>query len=242
MNDAPPSKNAVRKAGSVIRSFMRGECSTEDVEAAAKVLVAYRAQFSDPMVIVHERLRAIHEALNMQGEVSQKVTQRLKKAPTIFSKLVREDGLNLSRMQDIGGCRMVVESKEHVRLVEQAVMDAWGDAVDHVKDYVTTPRESGYRGVHIVVVESGFQIEIQLRTESMHKWAQLVEAFSAQDGLNFKQDGDHLVQDFLRARSTFDDQIEDGIIPSREQVDTLGRLIGEVKVYLDASPEARKDN
>lgn len=241
MSDIPPSKTAVRNAGSTIRAFMRGERAREELEQAVQVVLAYRAQFSDPLVVVQERLRQIHHDLNMQGEVSQRVTQRLKKAPTILDKLVREDGLNLSRMQDIGGCRMVVESIDHVRLVEQAVMAAWGEDVDHVKDYITTPRSSGYRGVHVVVIESGLQIEIQLRTESMHVWAQLVEAFSGLEDHNFKQDGDHIVQEFLRQRSAVDALLETGQNPTDEQFDKLSTLGKEVTKYLDASSEARKD-
>lgn len=241
MIEASPSKSAVRKAGSTIREYMRQECTEDQLDAALKTVIAYRAQFSDPLVIVQTKLRAIHEALKMQGEPSQQVTQRLKKSTTIIDKLSRESGLNLARMQDIGGCRMVVESLEHLRLVEGEVRKAWGSALHHTKDYIDCPRESGYRAVHMIVVESGLQIEIQLRTETMHEWAVLVEAFSGVVSQNLKQDGNHLIQDLLRLMSTMGAMEESGQEPSQDQLDRFRTLGLEVTEYLKASDEARKD-
>ncbi|MDP9904560.1 RelA/SpoT domain-containing protein [Arthrobacter bambusae] len=240
--DPPPSKTAVRNAGSTIREYMRGECSQDALDAALKTIRAYRAQFSDPLVTVQTRLRQIHQDLEMQGEPSQKVTQRLKKSTTIVDKLVRESGLNLARMQDIGGCRMVVETLEHLRMVEAEVRNVWGDALHHTKDYIEDPRESGYRAVHMIVVEAGQQIEIQLRTESMHSWAMLVEAFSGIAGQNLKQDGEHLIQDFLRLMSDMTAAGELGQQPTEDQLDNFRRLRDEVTEYLDAfAKEAGKD-
>jgi putative GTP pyrophosphokinase len=237
MTVTPPSKSAVRRAGSNIRGYVNGQCSEEVLDAALQVVLAYRAQFADPLVTVHTKLRKIHEDLDMQGEPSQAVTQRLKKSTTIVEKLHREAGLNLARMQDIGGCRMVVETLDHLRLVESEVGKLWGPAVDHTKDYIVSPRESGYRAVHLIVIEAGLQIEIQLRTEQMHRWAVLVEAFSGVVSLNLKQDGNHLIQDFLGMMSSMNALREEGGEPSQAQLDRFRTLKREVTEYLKASSE-----
>lgn len=178
----------------------------------------------------------------MQGEPSQQVTQRLKKVSTIVDKLSRESGLDLSRMQDIGGCRVVVESLDHLRLVENAIREAWGDDLQRTKDYITTPRNSGYRAVHMIVLELGRQIEIQLRTETMHRWAVLVEAFSGVVSQNLKQDGQHLIQDLLRVMSEADALADAGHPVPKAQVDKIRKLGVEVTAYLERfQKEARKD-
>ncbi|MEV8180347.1 hypothetical protein [Specibacter sp. NPDC078692] len=238
MTATPPAKSAVRRAGSNLRRFKTGECTPEQFDEALKTVIGFRAQFSEPLVVVQTELRRIHEALNMQGEPSQQVTQRLKKLATILDKLTRESGLDLSRMQDIGGCRMVVETLPHLRLVEEEVRRSWGDNLGHVKDYIESPRDSGYRAVHMIVKENGFQIEIQLRTEAMHSWAVLVEAFSGVAGENFKQDGGHLIQDFLRLMSEHAALSETGVTVSQSQLDRMHTLRNEVIEYLDASNEA----
>jgi len=81
------------------------------------------------------------------------------------------------------------------------VRDHWGDACKRFSNYVDRPRESGYRAIHIVVVQNGRMIEIQLRTQRMHLWAELVENLSGLLGTNYKQDGDSLAQDFARQLS-----------------------------------------
>lgn len=230
-----PSKSAVRRAGSTIRDYMEGGCSEEALDAALKTVVAYRAQFADPLVVVQTKLRRIHGDLDMQGEPSQQVTQRLKKSTTIVDKLSREPGLNLTRMQDVGGCRMVVESIEHLRMVEFEIQNTWGGSLHHTKDYITTPRDSGYRAVHMIVIESGLQIEIQLRTEVMHRWAVLVEAFSGVVSQNLKQDGSHLIQDFLKIMSVMNALEEADQVPTKEQLDSFHTLRHEVTEYLNAS-------
>jgi len=241
MSETPPTKSAVRRAGSNIRKYLVDQCSQEQLDESLMTVIAFRAQFADPLVVVQTRLRQIHQDLNMQGEPSQKVTQRLKKSATIVDKLARESGLDLSRMQDIGGCRMVVETIAHLRLVEEEVRKTWGEDLHHVKDYIVEPRSSGYRAVHMIVKESGLQIEIQLRTEPMQSWAVLVEAFSGILGENFKQDGDHLIQNFLRLMSETSALEELGTPPSQGHLDNIRTLGIEVNAYLKASQEARKD-
>ena len=88
-----------------------------------------------------------------------------------------------------------------LRRLEGLVRDHWGDACKRFSNYVDRPRESGYCAIHIVVVQNGRMIEIQLRTQRMHLWAELVENLSGLLGTNYKQDGDSLVQDFARQLS-----------------------------------------
>jgi len=189
----PPSKSSVRKAGSTIRRWHRGECSEADRDRALETLLDYRAQFSRPLIATNGRLSRLCSHLGLEAEI----TQRLKKAPTILDKLRREDGLDLSRMQDIGGCRAVVTSADDLYLLSAEAQTLWAKDVHHVKDYVAEPRPSGYRAIHVVVMEGGLPIEMQLRTTQMHAWAETVEAFSNLLGENLKQDGTHVVQEYM---------------------------------------------
>lgn len=193
------SKSAVRRAGSTLRRFAREEATDAEADEALGVIDAYRRSFSDPLNAV-AALGGILRESGIQGEVSQ----RLKRMLTIAQKIVvRESGLDLSRMQDIGGCRVVLDSDDvaDLRRFEGLVCDYWGDGCKRSSNYVDRPRESGYRAIHIVVVQDGRMIEIQLHTQRMHLWAELVESLSGVLGTNYKQDGDSLVQDFARQLS-----------------------------------------
>lgn len=187
-----PSRNQVKRAGSTIRKFQRGELS--DLAAfngAVEVMETWRQAHEVALITANNGLRSMArtEAINAQ------ITQRLKRRQTILDKLTREPTLDLSRMQDIGGCRAVVPTMLELRRLEARLRRR--RPVLRVSDYVNSPRSSGYRAVHVVVEYRERAIEIQLRTHWMHDWAQVAEALSGALGENLKQDGTHPVQLFL---------------------------------------------
>lgn len=198
------SKSQVRKAGSTVRAYkIRHEVSIDEYQQALDVISQYRSSVSVPLGKVGMGLRSFVGAVGVDAEVSQ----RLKRMDTIVEKLsIRESGLSLDRMVDVGGCRVVFAGNnlEELRAFEQHIRCKWYEAlqIKRCKDYVAQPRESGYRAVHLVVKRDDRLVEIQLRTQRMHQWAQMVEGLSATLGVNFKQDGGGTSVDrFARALS-----------------------------------------
>lgn len=188
------------------------------MESALTVIEEHRARHALPLVKVNNGLRRFCRSLEIDGEV----TQRLKKVPTITDKLIRESGLDLSRMQDIGGCRVVVSDVQQLRLLEARIRKTWRDRIKRSSDYVSEPRESGYRAVHVVVEWDSCLVEIQLRTPPMHAWAQLVERLSGMTRTNHKQDGTSILQRYLAVVSRID-AFAEGLAPepSQEDLDSL---------------------
>jgi len=191
-----PSKSQVKKAGSTIRKCLRGDLVDPDVFASSKdVMEAWRRAHYVPLVTANNGLRSMVRTLGIDADV----TQRLKRRQTILDKLSREPTLDLSRMQDIGGCRAVVGSMEDLRALE-ARLKKYRTPVGYA-DYTVNPRVSGYRGVHVIVQYQSRNIEIQLRTIWMHSWALAAEGYSGLLGENLKQDGNHPIQLFLATAS-----------------------------------------
>ncbi len=112
------------------------------------------------------------------------VSQRLKRSTTILDKLGREPTMALSRMQDIGGCRAIVPTVTDLRRIQQRLVKNRPPV--RVSDYVTHPRTSGYRAVHVVVVYDDRCVEVQLRTQLMHEWAIAVERLGGRMGEDLK--------------------------------------------------------
>jgi ppGpp synthetase/RelA/SpoT-type nucleotidyltranferase len=130
------------------------------------------------------------------------VAQRLKRLASIKLKLKlsKEAGYhpNLSQMQDIGGCRAVMETVPQVKRLEKAFSEASkknphrGPQYFKTSDYIAKPKENGYRGVHLVykfrtdsAMHSCYnnqRIEIQLRSKLQHYWATAVETYSTFTG------------------------------------------------------------
>jgi hypothetical protein len=112
------------------------------------------------------------------------VAQRLKRIPSMEKKLRIIEGMQLVRMQDIGGLRAVVDTVPQVRKLQAMYSDGslTHELID-TDDYIQTPKESGYRSVHLIykyknpvaTPYDGLHLELQIRTRLQHAWATAVE-------------------------------------------------------------------
>ena len=112
--------------------------------------------------------------------------KRLKRLVSIRSKLQRFQKMKLNRMQDIGGCRIIVSSDKKLRRILKELKkkpEFNGGGNFREKDYIKTPKEDGYRSVHLTGKFQNKSIEIQLRTKLQHYWAtalEIVDIFTGQ--------------------------------------------------------------
>lgn len=221
------TSSQVRKAGRTLRHWRTGQVvDPVAVNDAFEVLVAFRAAHSLPLVKANNGLRSMIRTAGCEVEVSQ----RLKRIPTIIDKLVREPSLPLSSMQDIGGCRAILRSVDEIHMVEQRIRR--NRVIVNYSDYVTTPRSSGYRGVHVIVPYDDRRIEIQLRTQIMHQWAITVEKLSWRTRMNLKSDGDHIVQQMMAVISRAMAIEESGGVVPPDVLQSLTQLRREAQPFL----------
>lgn len=100
----------------MLRRWARGELlSSDDHDRALAVLLDHRADHRVPLTKATMGLRSVVRSEQCVVEVSQ----RLKRVPTILDKLVREPTMQLANMQDIGGCRAVLNSIDEVHRVRR---------------------------------------------------------------------------------------------------------------------------
>jgi putative GTP pyrophosphokinase len=146
----------------------------EAVERDITVLFEFRAAHQVPL---NKATMGLRDAVAREG-CEIEVSQRLKRWTTILDKLVRYPTMGLANMQDIGGCRAVLNGIEEVRRVQRRLSRRRRRLPVRVYDYIDEPKESGYRGIHLIVQYDTRKIEIQLRTRVMHEWAIYVERLS----------------------------------------------------------------
>jgi ppGpp synthetase/RelA/SpoT-type nucleotidyltranferase len=117
-------------------------------------------------------------------------TTRVKTTGTLIDKLRREQGMKLSRVQDVAGARIVVDGSRRNQDEAVALIVSSFDAREP-KDRRANP-SSGYRAVHVTVLESGLPVEIQVRTPLQDSWAQLFERLADRwgRGIRYGQEPD----------------------------------------------------
>jgi putative GTP pyrophosphokinase len=173
------SRSEVNKAGGFLADL---NASADDLSWAHEVLGNWRACHGYPINTFQATLRTRIEKLEIKEAI---VAQRLKRTPSIIQKLRRFPGMQLARMQDIGGLRAVVTTLKDVRRVQSAYKKKGGFQHELIseKDYISQPKTDGYRSVHLVFrykndhapQYSGLSLELQIRTKLQHAWATAVE-------------------------------------------------------------------
>ncbi len=170
------SKSRVNKAGENVRN----RCATRaDFRVIDEWRAAHRGVLNTFQAILRTRTRGTEIV----------VAQRHKRRTTIFGKLIRFPGMQLARMDDVAGCRLIFNSIEELYSFRKTFHKA--RFRHHLKnnldkyDYIKNPKDTGYRGVHDVYnydVNSntgrklkGLMVEIQYRTNIQHAWATAVE-------------------------------------------------------------------
>jgi putative GTP pyrophosphokinase len=229
-----PSKGAVDRAGVALRAWWDG-CEKEKGNPLpadpTDLLFAFRAEFQNPMKKVTVGLRQF-VVRECDPDVPVTVGQRLKRAPQIVEKLSRHPRMKLSRMQDIGGCRAILQGgHDEVRRVAVRIERNW--TIKHQKHYtLAEPAPSGYRALHIVVERDGRLIEIQLRTPREHDWAEAIERTDKRLGLDLKSGrGPRVLLDYFRRAADGLAMEDAGVTPGLGFMRDFGRARDAARPY-----------
>ena len=187
------SKSRVNRSGDAIRARKATEA---DLLVLDEWRAAHRAVLNTFQAILRTRTR----------DTEIVVAQRHKRKRTIFDKLYRFPGMQLSRMDDVAGCSLIFKN----------IADLYAFRADLHKarfrhklrndldkyDYIKEPKATGYRGIHDVYeydvnseagkALAGLYVEIQYRTLVQHAWATAVEVigFITESQPKFQQGDD----------------------------------------------------
>lgn len=170
------SKSRVSRAGANVRD---GTATADDLAVIEEWRAAHRGVLNTFQAILRTRTRGTNVS----------VAQRHKRKRTIFDKLQRLPGMQLARMDDVAGCRLIFRSIRELDKFRSAFHKARfkhklrNDPEKY--NYIKSPKATGYRGIHDVYeydvnsesgrALAGLYIEVQYRTLIQHAWATAVE-------------------------------------------------------------------
>ena len=128
------SKSKVNKAGKILVNFRDID---DDFMWAFDVVDNWRVCHGYPINTFQATLRQKLKNIDSKALVAQ----RLKRLPSIVGKLIRISGMQLARMQDIGGLRAVVSSNRKVRILEENYKNSrFAHEFFSSKDYIFEPK------------------------------------------------------------------------------------------------------
>ncbi|WP_395670364.1 RelA/SpoT family protein [Phenylobacterium sp.] len=107
-----------------------------------------------------------------QAGVPARVFGREKHPYSIWRKLQRKS-IGFSQLSDIYAFRVVVDTEDDCYRALGVIHRAWPSVPERFKDFISTPKRNNYRSLHTTVVgPKGMRIEMQIRTEAMHRVAE----------------------------------------------------------------------
>ena len=197
------SKSSARTAA---KKLVINELSFQERMQSVQILANFRSAHGYPMQSMIGHIR--DKALSIDKKAI--VVRRLKRIPSIISKLRRIPTMQVSTMGDIGGIRVIVKSMEQaIRLAEILANSKTRNKLLRKNDYIAAPKESGYRSIHLTYSYQGakkdyrdLRVELQIRSMVQHSWATAVEVVGTFSRQNLKaSSGDAQWLDFFKTAS-----------------------------------------
>jgi len=158
--------------------------SSQEFEKLKKLLTVYEWGMDTLLT----KLNIMHNDLkSFQGNNSiEHIRSRLKSPESIARKLF-EMGVDITAdnakkyLRDIAGIRIICPFTKDIYFLSELLRSLPSLGITDEKDYVSSPKPSGYRSYHLImeipIFYSGqtenVPVELQIRTEAMNFWATL---------------------------------------------------------------------
>ncbi len=195
-------------------------------------------------VLYPKRFRAIKESVeaNRQGKESiiedvcsllrskfthfglgAEIQGRNKSIYSIYRKMQRKK-LSLKDVPDIRAIRIIVESRHHCYQALGILHQIYKPRPSAFKDYIALPKVNGYQSLHTIVVGPfGQPVEIQIRSQSMHRTAEM--GVASHWFYKTETTGEHAPQQLAQQWLT-------SFLEAQEQSSTSGEFLEHLKADL----------
>lgn len=164
-----------------------------DLEDAA-FPYAYPAEYERVKALLKERHaeteqrlekaeRTLRKEMAANGMQQFRAESRKKGLYSLFRKLERKDW-DITKIHDILALRVIVSSIAECYTTLGVIHAQWRPVLGKIKDYIAVPKPNGYQSLHTTIYTGdGGTLEIQVRTEAMHREAQ----FGIASHLSYKE-------------------------------------------------------
>ena len=122
--------------------------------------------------VIDELTRALRTKLEDAQVPVIQLDGRIKRLYSIHLKLKRQK-IDLERVYDFVALRVITQSVKDCYGVLGIIHQTWSPVPGRIKDFIAMPRPNGYQSLHTSVIsDHGFPLEVQIRTDEMHRRAE----------------------------------------------------------------------
>ena len=126
----------------------------------------------DNNLINYNSVLSEFENLLNENEIDFKIYSREKTPFSIWRK-IQKKRTSLEQITDIIGFRIILDNVENCYKTLGVIHNKWNCIPGRFKDYISSPKINNYKSLHTAVIGPNKRpIEIQLRTQQMHEFAQ----------------------------------------------------------------------
>ncbi len=158
--------------------------NSNDVDSWKEVNLVYNSalkEINTKLEILNDEFQHVH-----QYNPIEHIKSRIKTPESIVKKL-RKNGYEstienmVKHVNDVAGIRIICSFTSDIYRIAEMLINQNDVKVLSVKDYIKTPKSSGYKSYHLIVTLPVFlsdrivdaKVEIQIRTVAMDFWASL---------------------------------------------------------------------
>ncbi len=138
----------------------------EFMEIKREVNKRYLAREKTVEDLKHQIKIFMHE-LGLSGEIMGR-----KKHIYSISKKLKEKGGDLDKIYDLVAVRAILNTVADCYALLGKINENFMPLQNRFKDYISIPKSNGYQSLHTTIMFEGVPVEIQIRTQEMHRMAE----------------------------------------------------------------------
>ena len=149
------------------------DLSFDILNSDARTMIKNRLdKIKDNNLINYNSVLTEFENILVKNNIKSKIFSR-EKTPFSIWKKIQKKRTSLEQITDIIGFRIILDSVEDCYKTLGVLHKQWNCIPGRFKDYISSPKINNYKSLHTAIIGPNKRpIEIQLRTQQMHEFAQ----------------------------------------------------------------------
>lgn len=201
---------------------LMGEQMLEQIDPDSREFIVLKSYYKAAIRTVESKLSIMNEEhyLNHGRKPIQMISSRIKTQQSAIEKMKRHGypltvEAAVTRLNDLAGVRAICAFEQDAYDLAEELLRHADITLLHKKDYIASPKASGYRSLHLIVSVPIFlaagkrdvKVEVQLRTISMDFWANIEHELRYKQQIEFTRELNQQILECAELSARLDEQM-----------------------------------